>query len=306
VNTIEYSVIVPVYNSELSLPELVERLDKVLNETGKRFELIFIDDGSQDKSWNVLQELKKQYPEKLTAVRLAKNFGQHSATFCGFTYASGNYIITIDDDLQSPPEEIPKLIKQMEESDAELVYGISPRKKHSLLRNLGSLYFKKMSSFFLGKREEGSSFRLISKNITDKIIVNQKYFVYIDEILNWYTDYVRLVTVEHHKRKYKRTGYSNWKIWGLLANLMFYYTIAPLKLMVFGGLIFSVFFFILSMYFIYRKIIHDVPLGYTSVIVAILFSTSLILLSLGVIGEYLSRIYNVQNQKPLYSVKKVI
>lgn len=305
VDEIEFSVVVPVFNSEASLEELFGRLTTVLNNTGKGYEIIFVDDGSRDRSWEVLKTLKEEHPGILTAVRLAKNFGQHSATFCGFNFAKGNYIITIDDDLQSPPEEIPKLISTMEDTDAELVYGIYRKTKHSLLRNLGSHSYRKTAQI-LGKPKEGSSFRLISKNIIQKIIVHHQNFVFIDEILHWYTDYIGLAVVEHHKRKYKQSGYNNRKIWGMLANIMFYYTTAPLKLMVYGGLISSVLFFILSLFFILKKLLLDVPLGYTSLIVAILFSTSLILLSLGVIGEYLSRIYMVQNKKPLYSVKKVL
>jgi len=305
VNEIEYSVVVPVFNSEASLEELFSRMTAVMDSTGKTYELIFVDDGSSDHSWEVLKKLKEKQPGILTAIRLAKNFGQHSATFCGFNFAKGNYIITIDDDLQCPPEEIPKLVKTMEEFDAELVYGIFNEKKHSFFRNLGSSFFKN-SANLLGRPKEGSSFRLISKNIIQKIIIHHQNFVFIDEILHWYTEYVGLALVEHHKRKYKRSGYSNRKIWSLMTNLMFYYTTAPLKLMVYGGLISSAFFFVLSIIFILKKIFLSVPLGYTSLIVAILFSTSLILLSLGVIGEYLSRIYMVQNKKPLYSVRKIL
>jgi len=305
VNELEYSVVVPVFNSEASLEELFSQLTAVLDQTGKQYELIFVDDGSLDRSWDVMKEIKEAHPENFTAIRLAKNFGQHSATFCGFNFVKGNFVITIDDDLQCPPEEIPKLIKTMEDTDAELVYGIYKKTKRSMLRNLGSHSFRQAVQI-LGKPKEGSSFRLISKNIISKIILHHQNFVFIDEILHWYTDYIGLAVVEHHKRKYKQSGYSNRKIWGMLANLMFYYTTAPLKLMVYGGLISSVFFFFLSIFFILKKLLLDVPLGYTSLIVAILFSTSLILLSLGVIGEYLSRIYMVQNKKPLYSVKKVL
>jgi len=301
----DYSVIIPVYNSESSLEELAGRLVAVMDATGKSYELIFIDDGSRDGSWQALKELKAQYHDKLIAIRLAKNFGQHSATFCGFNFAKGDYVVTIDDDLQIPPEEIPKLMQAMEEKDAELVYGIYRKKNHHYIRNLGSRSFKKISHL-LGRPKEGSSFRLISSNIIQKIIIHHQNFVFIDEILHWYTDYVELVTVEHHPRKYKKSGYSTRRIWSLLANIMFYYTTVPLKVMVYGGLISSVFFFILSLIFALKKILFNVPLGYTSLIVAVLFSTSLILLSLGVLGEYLSRIYMVQNKKPLYSVKKVL
>jgi polyisoprenyl-phosphate glycosyltransferase len=305
VNEIEYSVVVPVFNSEASLEELFSRLTAVMDSTGKGYELIFVDDGSRDRSWEVVKRLKEEKPNVLTAIRLAKNFGQHSATFCGFNFAKGNFIVTIDDDLQCPPEEIPKLVKVMQENDAELVYGIYNKKKQSLIRNLGSESFRKSASI-VGSSKDGSSFRLISKNIIEKILIHHQNFVFIDEILHWYTDYIALVAVEHYKRKHKRSGYSNRKIWSLFANILFYYTTAPLKLMVYGGLISSVFFFILSIFFVLKKILLNVPLGYTSLIVAILFSTSLILLCLGVIGEYLSRIYMVQNKKPLYSVKKVL
>jgi undecaprenyl-phosphate 4-deoxy-4-formamido-L-arabinose transferase len=300
-----YSIVVPVFNSEASLPELHSRLSEVMQATGQEYELIFVDDGSRDQSWETLRSIKAADPVHVTAIRLAKNFGQHSATFCGFNFAKGEWVITIDDDLQIPPEEIPKLIRKMEETDAELVYGIYERKKHSLVRNLGSAYFKKMSSL-MGRSGDGSSFRLISGNIIRSILIHYQNFVFIDEILHWYTDFIAMEKVEHQPRKYKRSGYSTRKIWGMLANIMIYYTTVPLKLMVYGGVISSAFFFVLSLIFAVKKVFYDVPLGYTSLIVAILFSTSLILLSLGILGEYLSRIYMVQNKKPLYSVKKVL
>jgi polyisoprenyl-phosphate glycosyltransferase len=305
VSELEFSVVVPVFNSEASLHELFTRLSTVLLAMNKSYELIFVDDGSSDHSWEVMKQIKQDHPENFTAIRLGKNFGQHNATFCGFSFAKGNYVITIDDDLQCPPEEIPKLISKMEATDAELVYGLFKNPSHSIYRNIGSRSFKSASNL-LGRSKEGSSFRLISRNIIENIIVYHQNFVFIDEILHWYTDSISYVFVEHHPRKFRRSGYSRIKIMKMVGNLMYYYTTAPLKLMVYGGMLSSVIFFFFSLYFIYRKIIHNVPLGYTSLIVAILFSTSLILLSLGVIGEYLSRIYQVQNKKPLYSVKKVI
>lgn len=305
VNEIAYSVVVPVYNSEASLEELFSRLNMVMESTGRPYEMIFVDDGSGDRSWEVLKKIKSENPDGFTAIRLAKNFGQHSATFCGFSFARGEFVITLDDDLQCPPEEIPKLIKTMEESDAELVYGVYKRKRHSAMRNISSSSFKRLSGLF-GSQTEGSSFRMISGNIIQKLLGHHQNFVFIDEILHWYTDFISYVTVEHHPRKYRRSGYSQGKIWKFFANVMYYYSTAPLKVMVYGGMISSVIFFFFSIYFILRKILLNVPLGYTSLIVAILFSTSLILLSLGVIGEYLSRIYMVQNKKPLYSVKKVL
>jgi undecaprenyl-phosphate 4-deoxy-4-formamido-L-arabinose transferase len=302
---VEYSIVIPVFNSSDTLNELFNRIKNALNETGKSWEVIFIDDGSEDESWKTLGNLKESNPDKVTAVRLSKNFGQHNATFCGFNFMNGNWLITIDDDLQNPPEEITKLIKAQEEMDADLVYGVYEKKQHSYARNLGSSYFKRTSRI-LGRPGEGSAFRLISRDIVQKLLMHHQNFIFIDELLHWYTDNVYYVNVNHEKRRAKQSGYNTRKLWGLVTNLMIYYTSVPLKIMTYGGFISSAFFMVLSVIFVIQKIFFNVPLGYTSVIVAILFSTSLILFCLGIIGEYLSRIYLVQNKKPPYSIKKVI
>jgi glycosyltransferase involved in cell wall biosynthesis len=302
---IEFSFVVPVFNSEATLEELFSRIRHTMETAGRPFEVVFVDDGSGDSSWEVLSRIKEASPGRVTAVRLAKNFGQHNATFCGFSFVRGRWVITLDDDLQHPPEEIPKLIAAREGSDADLVYGIYTKKEHSAVRNLGSKTLKRSSRIF-GRPGEGSSFRLIDKAVVEKMLVHHQNFVFLDEILHWYTDSIAYARVRHDRRKVKKSGYTPRKIWSMMANIMVYYTAVPLKIMVYGGLASSVFFFILSLYFVAKKILLNVPLGYTSLIVAILFSTSLILLCLGIIGEYLSRIYLVQNKKPPYSVKKVL
>ena len=302
---VEYTVVVPVFNSSDTLASLFSRLKTVMDSTGKGWEAVFIDDGSSDDSWTALKQIKAENPENVHAIRLSKNFGQHNATFCGFNFMTGNWLITLDDDLQNPPEEIPRLIQAREQSDADLVYGTYEKKQHSYARNLGSSYFKKTSRL-LGRPGEGSAFRLISRDIVQKVLMHHQNFIFIDELLHWYTDSVVYVNVLHEKRKSKRSGYSTRKLWGLIANLMIYYTSVPLKIMTYGGFFSSAVFMVLSLIFAFKKILFNVPLGYTSLIVAILFSTSLILFCLGIIGEYLSRIYMVQNKKPPYSIKKVI
>jgi len=302
---LKYSVIIPVFNSSATLPEFFERICKVFENIGETFELIFVDDSSRDDSWSVLTSLKQENESIVTVIRLTKNFGQHNATFCGFSFAKGEYLITIDDDLQIPPEEIQKLLRAREENDLDLVYGIYGKKKHSPTRNFGSKLLKRGSSWF-GRPGEGSSFRLISKDIIEKILIHHQNFVFVDELLHWYTDNIDYVPVHHEKRKAHRSGYNLRKLWGIFSNLLIYYTTIPLKIMIYGGIFFSVVFFVMSIIFVINKIFFDVPLGYTSMIVAILFSTSLILFSLGIIGEYLSRIYMVQNKKPPYSISKVL
>jgi len=304
--TPEYSIIVPVYNSEETLGELFRRTKDVMNGLGSSFEMIFIDDSSQDKSWEVLESLKKNNPGEITAIRLSKNFGQHNAVFCGIEHAHGSLMITIDDDLQIPPEEILKLISVYKEKDADLVYGFFGKKKHSLLRNFGSYFIKKSSHILMNSPGEGSSFRLITSDLARNILKHNQHFMYIDELLLWYTGNIAFIDVDHQKRSSHRSGYSNWKLMKLSANIVIYYTAVPLRIMTYGGFILSVLSFILGVRFIISKIVHDVPLGYTSLIVAILFSTSIIMLCLGLIGEYLTRIYQVQNKKPPYSIRKIL
>src|ERR1041385_1356950 len=141
-----FSVVVPVYNSESSLRELHERLKKVMEKAGS-YELIFVDDGSKDKSWKILEEIKNANPDHVVAISLARNFGQHNAIVCGFSNAKGSRIITMDDDLQHPPEEIPKLIAKQDEKKCDIVYGIYEDRQHGVVRSAGSLFIRKTSKY---------------------------------------------------------------------------------------------------------------------------------------------------------------
>jgi len=303
---VEYSVVVPVFNSESTLKELFERISKTFNQLGKTFEVIFVEDGGQDASWDVLDSLKTEFPEFITAIKLNKNYGQHNAIICGLQFAGGQYIITIDDDLQNPPEEIKKLIEVSETEKPDVVYGLYSKKQHSRIRNIGSASVKKTSKLLLKGIGKGSSFRLIKKSLVEKLLDHHNHFMFIDEVILWYTENFSFVLVEHHKRASGKSGYSRRKLFNMMSDLVYYYTNIPLKLMIWGGIIVSFISFLLGLQFILRKLLYDTPLGYTSLIVTILFSTSIIVFSLGVIGGYLSRIYMVQNKKPPFSIQKVL
>jgi len=152
---------------------------------------------------------------------------------------------------------------------------------------------------------EGSSFRLITNQLAKSILEHSRNFVFIDELLLWYTGDISFVKVKHEKRKSGKSGYSKIKLFRLSLNLMLYYTAIPLKLMTYGGFLAAFFSFMLGIFFIYKKVVlHVAPHGYTSIIVTVLFSMGIIILCLGIIGEYLIRIYMVQNKKPPYAIKK--
>ncbi len=301
VHMLSYSIVIPVYNSEHSLHKVFEEITRVMQTMNKNYEVIFVDDGSSDGSWNVLQEIKQQHEHLVTIVKLAKNFGQHNALLCGFSFAKGEVTITLDDDLQHPPQEIVKLIRKYEETHADVVYGIYKKKRHHWFRNLGSKLLKTKS-----KIADGSSFRLISKRIVTQLSTHRQYFVFIDELLRWYTEDIVYTKVEHNPRMYDKSGYSFQKLLRLFFRITFFYTAFPLRAVSIFGLIASLISVVFAIRFILNKLLYDVPLGYTSIIVTILFATGLILFTLGLLGEYLYRIYKLDNNKPPYAIKKIL
>lgn len=303
---IDISVVIPVFNSRACLADLLERIKRTLN--AYRFEVILVDDGSKDGSWEQIIELKNHYPDQLRAVRLKKNYGQHNAIMCGFSLTKGNFVVTMDDDLQHPPEEIHKLIQKQKESAAEIIYGIPANKKHHAAKKMGSYFTRRTSKYFANNpKGEGSSFRLISKSIIDQI--NRNYsnnYAFIDEIIFWFTSDVAIVEVEHHERKIGKSGYTLTKLIGLYFDVFINYTANPLRFMIYVGILSSVITFIFGAKFIIRKLIVGAPLGYTSIIVSILFSTSIIMLCLGILGKYIFNLYQQQSGKPLYGIQKII
>ncbi|MCF8374044.1 MAG: glycosyltransferase family 2 protein [Bacteroidales bacterium] len=305
--SVEFSVVVPVYNSEESLRELFLRTKATFEEIDRTFEVVFVEDSGFDNSWEVLLQLKKEFPENITAIQLAKNFGQHNAIFCGLNFIQGDFVITLDDDLQIPPEEIKKLIHRQEEGNADLVYADLIKKQHSYIRNKGSEMMKNSSKKLDDQAPgKGSSFKIFTRNLANSILNHGQNFIYIDEILLWYTKHIDFVSVVHEPRKYQKSNYTLIKLFRLFFNVSVYYTKAPLKMITYGGILLSIITFVVGIYFIIRKMYFNVPLGYTSIIVTVLFSTSIILFSLGVIGEYLNRMFIVQNKKPAYSIKSIL
>ncbi|MDZ4845040.1 MAG: glycosyltransferase family 2 protein [Chitinophagales bacterium] len=304
-NPFDYSVVVPVYNSEQFLPELFARTKALFDKLGATFQMVLVDDASKDYSWAQILKLKEQYPQHIKAVRLAGNCGQQKATLCGINNSEGKMVVTIDDDLQIPPEEIEKLLANYRDTRAELVYGLFDSKRHSFMRNVGSWAFNKIFALFASTSGKGSSFRLMTSDIAKRFgSVNQKHLL-LDEVLHWFTNNISYVNVNHHARNGGASGYTIPKLIAISLRYIVYYTVVPLRLMTYIGFIFSLISFIIGVVFLYNRLVSDVPLGFTSIIVAITFSTSLILFSLGIIGEYISRFYVSEFSRPSYEIKEI-
>ncbi len=299
-------MVVPVYNSEKTLAELTQRIIKVFDELKVSVEIIFVNDCSRDGSWRKLKDLKANYGELLKCIDLVHNIGQHKAILCGFRFARGRYIITLDDDLQILPEEILKLIGMRDELDADLVYGVFLKKRHSWLRNLGSRVIEKTFKLFASTPGKGSSFKLISRSVVQAIKQHDHQYVYIDELLAWHASQTHFVTVDHNPREEGNSGYSLGRLLVMSFQIILNYTSLPLKIITWFGLLSSMLFLCVGLHFIYLKFTVGAQLGFTALIVAIFFSTGLILFSLGIIGEYIHRIFIVQRKKPVFSCREII
>lgn len=305
-NTPQYSVVVPVYRSEQILPKLYEELFKFFHSNKLSFEIVLVNDASPDNTWEAVKKIKTEHPEYVTAVNLAKNAGQHHALLCGFQYAKGEFVITIDDDLQFHPIEIEKLILQQKNTNADLVYGIQEHKQHTYIRNVGSRAVAYIFSSFASTPGKGSSFRLIKSEVVHKIKHFNQRYIFLDELLAWFATNTQFIQVNHTKREFGESGYSLFKLTLWTIRLIFTYTTLPLRIMTYFGLLAFLICLGFVAYFIYMKITCGAELGFTALITSVIMSTGLILFSLGVIGEYLSRLFQLQTKRPVFFVKEVL
>lgn len=306
-SVIQYSVVVPVYNSAKTLRELCERINATFKKLNCTYQIILVNDHSADNSWNVIKDLKKSYGDTMLAICLRRNFGQHKALLCGFQFATGEYILTIDDDLQFFPEDIELLIQNANETGADLVYGYyESERQHSLLRRAGSAFVAFIFRKFGNTAGQGTSFKLVHRSVVDKIKDYNHTSTFIDEIISWHTTHIAWVKVRHTNRKDGESGYSLVRLIFMTINLIFGYTTIPLRFMTWFGLTSFVVCLCLVCYFIYLKIFWYAELGFTALIVSIFMSTGLILFSLGILGEYLNRLFALQHKKPAYLIDEIL
>lgn len=303
---IKISVVIPVYNSTQTLRELRERLVKVLGDlVGESYEIVFVNDGSTDSSWDLLNEMASA-SDKIVAVNLTRNFGQHNALMCGFSQARGRYIITLDDDLQNPPEEIPKLFNEIQ-TGYDVVYGIFGTKQHSRFRNLGSEFIQFVYRKTFNVNVRLTSFRIIKRHIVRRLLSYEKSFTFIDGIICWFTTRIGNVYVKHHQRKLGKSGYSLNKLIVLSLNMMTNFSIALIQVASLIGFIFAFTGFVFAIYFLYKKIFFGIPVsGFASTIVAITIFSGVQLFTLGILGEYIGRIHINISKRPQYAIRDIV
>jgi polyisoprenyl-phosphate glycosyltransferase len=288
------SIVVPTYKSEASITELTERIIAVFAVRSERFEIILVNDASPDSTWVHLKKLHATYPKIVRIVKLLKNSGQHNAILCGLHYVRGDIAVTMDDDLQHPPEEIPKLLALIDEG-ADLVIAAFEGKQHARYRNIAGSVVDTVIRYIyrLPNSMQLTSFRAINRSVIDVARRSQNAYPYVTCILLDQASNVRNVTVRHDVRPYGHSSYSPMRSLLLAANLLFSYSSAPLYIAAVSSGIAGLFSAGFLVWVAIRVLTtpSGVP-GWASVMVAIAFFSSLILTSLFVIGIYVARIHH--------------
>jgi undecaprenyl-phosphate 4-deoxy-4-formamido-L-arabinose transferase len=299
------SVVVPVYNSRDSLVELCHRLEPVLERLAARYELILVNDGSSDGSWNIVRGLAEQH-HWIRGLDLMRNYGQHNALLCGLREAKYDVIVTLDDDLQHPPEEIPILTAKLAEG-FDVVYGTPLSHPHSLGRNLASRLTKFALQGTLGAKTASmvSAFRVLRKSVCSAFEQYRNTFVSIDVLLTWGTQRFAAVVVRHDPR---RSGVSNYTLGKLLRhalNMMTGYSTLPLQLASMIGFGFTVFGISILLYVVGRYIVQGGSMpGFPFLASIIAIFSGAQLFALGIIGEYLARVHTRTLDRPSYVVRE--
>ncbi len=302
----EFAVVVPVHNSEELLEELFQRIEKTLNRFSQKWQVIFVDDFSKDYSWQVIKKLKESYPQVVKGVRLSRNYGQHNATLCGIKHSKAAVVITIDDDLEFSPEDIERLVEVYQKGDSDLVYGVDVTKRTNKNRDFLTALFRKMQTFFHKEPIIGSSFRLIKNEIAQAIISNARDFSYIDEFLPWYTSRITVVKIKTVKTSLK-SRYKILDLIGMTKSVIFLSSNAPIKMVtIFGFLMMSI-NFLLGVILIITKLFFIIEVkGFTSIVVAILFSSGAIIFCIGIVAEYIGKILKMIYSKPSYFESEIL
>ena len=299
------SVVIPVYNSAQSLPPLMERLLRVLESLQLPFEVILVNDGSSDESWEVITQLAVKAPA-VRGICLMRNYGQHNALLAGVRCAQHEVIVTLDDDLQHPPEELPKLLEKLR-AGFDVVYGWPEQGRHGAFRNFASLITKLTLRTTMGARsaEHVSAFRAFRTDLRRAFATYQSPFVSLDVLLTWGTAKFAAVRVRHEERKFGRSSYTLWKLIRHALNMVTGFSVLPLQLASIVGFFFSfagvvVLAFVLGRFLIYGSVVAGFP--FLASIIAIFSGVQLF--ALGVLGQYLARVHFRAMNRPVYTIRE--
>lgn len=299
------SVVIPCYGSEHSIETVVEEIESTINKRKSEYEIILVNDCSPDHVWDKITWLSQKY-ESVRGVCFAKNFGQHAALMAGYRESSGDIVISMDDDGQTPADELYKLVDAIE-AGYDVVYATYEDKKHNIFRNFGSRLNDFMCDVLLGKPKGLmiTSYFAARKFVIEEICRYQNSYPYIVGLVFRSTKNIGTVPVNHRTRIEGSSGYTLGKLISLWLNGFTAFSVKPLRFATMMGILIASLGFLYIIYIVVNKIMNpNVPLGWSSTMAAIFLIGGLILFTLGICGEYLGRVYISINDAPQYVVKK--
>jgi len=304
----EISVVIPVFNEADNLRELGDRLIRTLTAMGRPFEIIFVDDGSTDGSWQLLSDLNGKYPQYIRALQFHRNFGQHQAIFAGFQAARGQVMITLDADLQNPPEEIPRLVAKLDEG-YDTVGGWRENRRDSIFRRLPSQLVNTVMSRVTGVklRDYGCMLRAYRRSVVDSINQCQESSSFIPALANLFAQRVAEIPVGHAERERGTSKYSLFKLLRLNFDLMTGFSNLPIHMVGFMGVAIALLGFLLGLFLFIRRIFVGPEVEGVFTLFAILFVfVGLNTLGLALIGEYVGRIYREVRGRPRFVIRQTL
>lgn len=300
----KYSIIISFFNNEPSIEELHERLTAVMKKLGGTFEYCYVDDGSTDGTIEKLLELHRKDP-CVNVIKLSRNFGHHRALWAGMSAAKGEVCILMDGDLQDRPEDIPGLVEKINDG-YDVVYAIRIVRTESARRQFMSYLFWRMINMVSPYRcpPNQAVLRAFSRKVCDELVSLNEVHIFLAGLFSWVGFKHTSIEVKQDARKHGKSSYSLHKVFSQVLDAILPFSAKPLRLITFSGLFFSLLSFTLGFYFIMQHLVYGIGIqGWTSVIVSIFFSTGLILLSLGMIAEYLGRLYQQSLNRPSFIVE---
>jgi len=292
------SVVVPLYNSAETLPRLIEELSAMPIDGG--FEIVLVNDGSRDATEQLALKVIETSAIPISLISLSRNFGEHNAVLAGLRASTGDFVVTMDDDLQNPPSEVPKLLHAAQTEKRDVVYSAYEKKEHAGWRNLGSRLTNAFADWSIDKPKGLylSSFRCVSRFVADEVAKSSNPNPYIDGLIFQVTQNVAVVKVRHEARSAGASGYTLRALFRLWTSMLINASVMPLRLATLIGIAMSAIGFVSFVAVFINHFINREPLGWGSIMAALLIFSGTQLLLLGVVGEYVGRTYLRVSEKP--------